>query len=74
MLTYRTTLFSNNFFSTTYSFKQLIVQPTADYGTILDHVHTKIATEKKLLSGTLESYYSDHKPVFIIIAQNNSAI
>lgn len=64
----------NNFFSTTYSFKQLIVQPTADYGTILDHVHTKIATEKKLLSGTLESYYSDHNPVFIIIAQNNSAI
>lgn len=62
----------NNFFSTTYSLKQLIVQPTTDYGTILDHVYTNIATEKISLSGTLESYYSDHKPVFIIIAENNS--
>lgn len=52
----------------TYSLKQLIVQPTTAYGTILDHVYTNIATEK-----TLESYYSDHKPVFIIIAKNNSA-
>lgn len=69
MLTYRTTLFS-----ITSSAQLILVQPTADYGTILDHVHTKIATEKNSLSGTLESYYSDHKPVFIIIAQNNSAI
>lgn len=63
----------DNFFSTTFSFKQLIVQPTTDYGTILDHVYTNIATENISLSGTLESYYSDHKPVFIIIAENNSA-
>lgn len=63
----------NNFFSTTYSLKQLIVQPTTDYGTILDHVYTNIATEKISLSGTLESYYSDHKLVFIIIAENNSS-
>lgn len=62
----------NNFFSITHSFKQLIVQPTTAYGTILDHVHTNIATEKNTLSRTLESYYSDHKPAFIIIAQNNS--
>lgn len=36
----------NNFFSTTYSSKQLIVQPTTDYGIILDHVYTNISTAK----------------------------
>ena len=44
--------------------RQLIHEPTTDYGSALDHIYTNLPQELVPLSGALESYYSDHKPVF----------
>ena len=43
---------------------QLINQVTTDYKTQIDHIYTNIP-EKVRSSGVLESYFSDHKPIFV---------
>lgn len=43
-------------------YTQLINQYTTDYHTLIDHIYTNISHLVKS-AGTLESYYSDHKPI-----------
>ena len=50
-----------------YSFCQLITSVTTDYGTCLDHIYVNFPRKHILTFGTLESYFSDHKPVFLKI-------
>ena len=45
-------------------YTQLIKQYTTDYRSLIDHIYTNVPHLVKS-SGVLESYYSDHKPVFI---------
>ena len=45
-------------------YTQLIKQYTTDYRSLIDHIYTNVPHIVKS-SGVLESYYSDHKPVFI---------
>ena len=45
-------------------YTQLIKQFTTDYKTQIDHIYTNIPHLVQS-SGTLESYYSDHKPIFV---------
>ena len=42
---------------------KLINQFTTDYKTQIDHIYTNIP-ERVKSSGVLESYFSDHKPIF----------
>ena len=48
--------------------KQLINSATTDYNTCLDHIYPNLPTRQVKRFGTLESYYSDHKPNFIVLA------
>ena len=43
---------------------QVIDQFTTDYKTQIDHIYTNIPQRVKN-SGVLESYFSDHKPIFV---------
>ena len=43
---------------------QVINQFTTDYKTQIDHIYTNIPQRVKN-SGVLESYFSDHKPIFV---------
>jgi endonuclease/exonuclease/phosphatase (EEP) superfamily protein YafD len=45
-------------------YTQLINQYTTDYRTQIDHVYTNVP-QCVQSAGTLESYYSDHKPIYI---------
>lgn len=45
-------------------YTQLIKQYTTDYRSLIDHIYTNVPHLVES-SGVLESYYSDHKPVFI---------
>ena len=45
-------------------YTQLITQYTTDYHTLIDHIYTNIPHLVKS-AGTLESYYSDHKPIYM---------
>ncbi|XP_078383840.1 uncharacterized protein LOC144666317 [Oculina patagonica] len=45
-------------------YTQFINQYTTDYRTQIDHIYTNIP-QCVQSAGTLESYYSDHKPIFI---------
>ncbi|KAL9956638.1 hypothetical protein ACROYT_G038144 [Oculina patagonica] len=47
-------------------YTQLVKQYTTDYKTQLDHIYTNIP-HKVQSSGTLESYFSDHKPIFVCL-------
>lgn len=38
---------------------------TTDYGSIIDHMYTSIPLFDIISWGTLETYYSDHKPFFV---------
>ena len=42
---------------------QLISQVTTDYKSQIDHIYTTI-NGRIINSGVLESYFSDHKPIF----------
>ena len=48
-------------------YTQLLDQYTTDYRTQIDHIYTNVP-QLVQSAGTLESYYSDHKPVFISLA------
>ena len=43
-------------------FRQLVTEPTTDYGSTLDHIYTDLPPDL-VQHFTLESYYSDHKPL-----------
>jgi hypothetical protein len=45
---------------------QLIDSVTTDYGSCLDHNYCGLPMNKVQKFGTLESYYSDHKPLYIL--------
>ena len=47
-------------------YTQLITKYTTDYKSLLDHVYTNIP-DRIQSSGVLESYFSDHKPVYVCI-------
>ena len=47
-------------------YAQLISQYTTDYRSQLDHIYTNIPLSVQT-SGVLESYFSDHKPVFVCL-------
>ena len=51
------------FLITTRGYTQLINQYTTDYRTQIDHIYTNIPQHVQS-AGTLESYYSDHKPIY----------
>lgn len=36
-----------------------------EYGSIIDHMYTNIPLSEIISWGTLETYYSDHKPLFV---------
>ncbi|XP_071855229.1 uncharacterized protein [Apostichopus japonicus] len=52
-------------FTRTFKYQQIILTPTTDYNSCLDHIYTNIPTSKTIGSGVLESYYSDHKATWI---------
>ena len=45
-------------------FYQLIDTVTTDYGSCLDHIYINFPSDSSCVYGTLESHYSDHKPIF----------
>ena len=50
-------------------YKQLISQFATDYHTQIDHMHIYTNTPNQILfPSVLESYYSDHKPIFVCLA------
>ena len=52
-------------FSDSFQLRQLIHGVTSDYGSCLDHIYTDMDNSLVEGFGTLESYYSDHKPVYL---------
>ena len=44
-------------------YRQLIDNPTTDNNTVIDHIYTNIVMET--VSGNLETYFSDHKAIWI---------
>ena len=48
-------------------FTQIISQCTTDYHSLLDHIYTNIPAQVEH-SATLESYFSDRKPIFICLS------
>lgn len=63
-------------FTEKYRFKQLISAVTTDYGSCLDHIYTNLNCNQVVSSGTVESYYSDHKIIYLalmsMLAMNTS--
>jgi len=47
-------------------YTQLIKQSTTDYKTQINLIYTNIPRQVQS-SGTLESYYSNHKPIFVCL-------
>ena len=45
-------------------YTQLMTQFTTDYRTLIDHIYTNVP-HLVTSSGVLESYFSDHKPIFV---------
>ena len=54
----------NKYLITDRGYTQLINQYTTDYRTLIDHIYTNVP-QLVQCAGTLEAYYSDHKPIFI---------
>lgn len=48
-------------------YTQLLNQYTTDYRTQIDHIYTNVPNDVQSV-GVLESYYSDHKPVYVCLA------
>lgn len=55
------------FMSENLKLKHLPTNSTTDYGSALDHIYTSFAQSDIKGWGTLESYYSDHKPLYITL-------
>ena len=45
-------------------YRQLIENPTTDNNTVIDHIYTNIVN-METVSGNLETYFSDHKAIWI---------
>lgn len=58
------------FFSCKLSLRQLVTSITTDYGSCLDHIYTNLPQQRLVRLGTLESYFSDHKPIFLEFSVN----
>ena len=54
------------FLITNRGYTQLINQYTTDFRTQIDHIYTNVPQHVQS-TGTLESYYSDHKPIYIFL-------
>jgi exonuclease III len=54
--------------------KLLTTNPTTDYGSSLDHIYTNMIEEKIVKYGTLESYYSDHKPLYLVFKPTDTDV
>ena len=50
-----------------FSFFQILKSETTDHHSCLDHVYINFPRHSLLSYGILESYYSDHKPLFISV-------
>ena len=57
----RSTLFNQMI---TYGYRQHIVGYTTDYRTTIDHIYSNL-TESRVKTGIRETYFSDHKAVWI---------
>ena len=55
-----------NAFMINKGFKQIIEEPTTNNSTTIDHIWTNMRIDF-VIANTLESYYSDHKPLFFAI-------
>lgn len=42
---------------------QIVHSVTSDNDSCLDHIYTNLMCPSQISSATLESYYSDHKPI-----------
>ena len=49
---------------------QLIDTVTTDYDSCLDHIYTNVPSRRLKSFGVMESYYSDHKPIYLTFTQN----
>jgi hypothetical protein len=47
-------------------YRQIVSIPTTDYHSLLDHVYTDVPPNH-IQAGVLESYFSDHKPVWVAL-------
>lgn len=54
-------------FLSEFNFKYLPIYSTTDYGSALDHLNTNISETQIQTLGTLEAYFSDHKPLYIAL-------
>lgn len=50
-----------------FHYRQVVNAVTTDYQSCLDHIYTNIAAKDVVSSGILESFYSDHKAVWITL-------
>lgn len=48
-----------------YLLRQIVNESTTNYNSLIDHIYTNLHPESISKLGTLESYYSDHKPIYI---------
>lgn len=48
-----------------FNLRYLQTGSTTDYDSALDHIYTNILPIQINFWGTLESYYSDHKPIYV---------
>jgi len=56
-----------NFMLEEYGLQYLPTKCTTDYGSTLDQSFTNLTLDEIFKVGTLESYYSDHKPLFVAL-------
>ncbi|XP_061196745.1 uncharacterized protein LOC133205019 [Saccostrea echinata] len=47
--------------------RQLMHSSTTDYDTCLDHVYSTLMSNSDISCATLDSYYSDHKPIVVYL-------
>lgn len=57
----------SDFLKQKYSLYQMISSYTTDYWSTIDHIYTNIDEAKLFSCGVLESYFSDHKPIYIAL-------
>lgn len=50
-----------------FKLRQIMHCSTTDYDTCLDHVYTSCMSDSDISCATLESYYSDHKPIVVYL-------
>ena len=54
-----------------FGYCQLVNDSTTCNGTLIDHIYTNIVESQKIVNvGVLETYFSDHKAVWIAIERD----